>query len=173
MANSAYYRFQHQKVTNHNYSTIADIKSLKPRVIFPNLPGLLPFSMLPKLPTLSYAKAYFFDSEDKYYKVWCTPLNLSISNATCHIVDQSDGSKLNSFGTGNTVATTIIHYDESCYTEYHCFVGTDGIRNVQIFNVISLTETLTENQIETITKKVVECGFDKKKIIVYQNLFKT
>lgn len=164
MANSPYYRFQHQKIMNTNASTMDDIRALDPRVIFPNLLGLS------TPPTLSYAETYFYGSEDKYYKVWCTPLNPSVSNATCYVTDQSAGAKTNCFGTGCDVATTIVHYDASSYTEFHCFQQADGSRNIPIFNTISLNRNLTADQITAITKRVVELGFDARHIIVYGDL---
>lgn len=142
-----------------------DIKALDPRVLFPNFSGLL------SLPTLSYAKTYFYGLEDKYYyNVLCTPQNLALSNQTCHVTDQSDGSQPNCFGTGCKYTTTIILSDSTSFTEYHCFQQADGTRNIPIFNTVSLNRHLTADQIKAITEKVVELGFDAKNIIVYEDL---
>lgn len=166
MGNIGYYRWQYEKVTGANLSTIADINSLKPQLIFPNLAGLLsPLS-------LSYGKVWLFNSMEKYYKVWCTPLilnNLALTNATCYVADASEDSKPRDFGTGHDVATTVIYADSTAFLEYHCYVGSDGVRNVQIFNVISLTKSLNSVQIEAMTAVLIENGFSIGNIYIYQS----
>lgn len=165
MGNIGYYRWQYEKVTGANSSTIADIRTLKPRLIFPYLDGLL--DGLLSLSPLSYSKVWLFNSMEKYYKVFCTPLilnNLALSNATCSVTDASEGSKPRDFGTGHDVATTVIYADSTAFLEYHCFVG-----NVQIFNVISLTKSLTDDQITAMKAVLFESGFKAENMYIYTN----
>lgn len=156
MANKTYYRWMYHKAKNIAATTQAEIDSLKPRIIFPDIKGFL--SGLLTL-SLAQGKVQIFNPPTSSYKLLCYPNNFAWSNATCHVKDASFGSAPYGFGTGDPVSTTIIWNDRTAFAEWHCFEG-----DRQVFNVISVNRFLTKKQIDEISHIVKRLGFNENNI---------
>lgn len=133
--NQAYYRWIHQKINGGvAASEQSQILATKPRVTFPD-PLALPFWAVGKVDLYDHAPI------DKWYYVQAVPKNPIATDLIVNVVSASPGSASYGF-CGKDIPSRYIWADSAALVEWHCFSG-----DVQVFNVISLTPTLTAEQI--------------------------
>ena len=153
LGNQAYYRWIHQKINGGvAASEQSQILATKPRVTFPDL-----FAV----PRWAVAKVdlYNHDPIDKWYYIQAVPKNLIATDLSVNIVSASPGSAPYGFG-GTNIPSRIIWADASAFIEWHCFAG-----DVQVFNIISLEPTLTNEQISNISTFLEAYGFQSKNFV--------
>ncbi|MBN2993500.1 hypothetical protein JWR97_22030 [Pseudomonas cedrina subsp. fulgida] len=145
--NKAYYRWVYQKV---NGGTPAPDESAilltKPRVRFPDLFAVLSLAV-------GLVDVYGPFPTAKWYEVRAIPVNVFATNLLVSIVNPSPGAAPFGFG-GAVIPSRYVWADASALVEWHCFAG-----NVPVFNVISLTPTLTPQQISSISTFLQGYGF--------------
>lgn len=129
--------------------TQADIDSLKPLVVSPNI------SVSP----LSITRVNVFDPPTAFYRILCIPNNLTLTNGTCSVTEANEGSAPFGFGTGDPLCSTIIYADRTAFVEFHCFLG-----DIQVFNVISLNKVLTQTQYDNILEVITRYGFSEENV---------
>lgn len=145
--NKAYYRWVYQKV---NGGTPAPDDSAifltKPRVRFPDLFAILSLAV-------GLVDVYGPFPTAKWYEVRAIPVNVIATDLLVSIVNPSPGAAPFGFG-GAVIPSRYVWADDSAMLEWHCFAG-----GVQVVNVISLTPTLTPQQISSISAFLQGYGF--------------
>ncbi|MFL1389591.1 hypothetical protein ACI77F_18175, partial [Pseudomonas tritici] len=137
--NSAYYRWVYQKVNGGVPATeLSETLLTQPRVRFPDLLAILSLAV-------GLVDVYGAFPTGKWYEVRAIPVNVIATDLLVSIVNPSPGSAPFGFG-GKVIPSRYVWADPTALVEWHCFEG-----NVQVVNVISLTPTLTPQQISAIS----------------------
>ncbi|WP_147292946.1 hypothetical protein [Dyella psychrodurans] len=147
--NQAYYRFIWQQVNGATpASSQSQILSTQPRVTFPDVLAAL---------SLSAGTVFVFNSDNYYYHLQPIPQNLDDTVLEVNIVFPSPGSAPFGFG-GTLIPSRFVWADNSTFVEWHCFTGSAG-QGVQIFDVISLNPSLTNDETSQISTLLEGYGF--------------